>query len=649
MRRLLLAAFLAELTVAPARALDNPFFQPGTAVTERANAWTQPQVQPISPTINLVKTVAPADSHYGRGIAYDPRGFVFQANDPGVGANGVRLSVYDVEPATAAQRVAAMSQVEFSTTVSPRDVAVRGNRMFVFCQADVSTNTLKLVDITTPSVPVMMTLNTAGLARLPVGAPKQVKWLGNYLYLGWEIAQGSNTFRIVDVSSPLAPFERGGANLTSLPASLNYFDVSDGVAYLTFENGTPNSFRTVDVRDPDSPYIMSPTGTGIGSEPRGIAVRGQYAYTGSWFHTTGVMVLDVSTPAAPTQAATLQLPNSVISVYLAGDYLFVGMDNNGEVTDDTDDILRIVDVSNPLAPAFVNGGDWVSGHSTDIYGITGNGKYVYLGGGSTTDALNILEINDWEVPVLKAAQLLGGNAQVQELIVGGNLLVRSGARVGEQGLASAGPLSVAGTLTAERLGVRTSSPTSTVEIATGTLTVGGASNADVPLRLRANNSSVNSIELVDTNSGTPWTMSASVGATGDFNVGYSASPKLRISTNGNIAAGGEVPDSNYVIRMGGPLYATTGNNVLGGSLQVGGSGDRVRDVRVGSGTVNANSISTVTLSGFAGALIPQLTVLQRGVISSTDVYLSNVWSTSFTVTNADLAGAATFYWSAVGE
>lgn len=462
MKRLLLVC-LSGLLTAPARALENPFFQPASAVTDRPNTWTQPQTQAMSSTISRVATINPGNADYGQGIAYDPRGFVFATYHPGVGTNGIRLYVYDVNTATAPRAVEAMSHAEFGTAVSPRDIAVRGDQAFVFCQADVSTNTLKLLDISTPSAVSLVSINASGLAGLPVGGPRQMQWRGNYLYLGWEIAQGSNTFRIVDVSDPTRPFVRGGANLTDLPASLNNFDVVDNVAYLTFENGTPNSFRTVDVRDPDAPRVISPTGAGIGSEPRGIAVKGKYAFTGSWFESTGVMVIDVSTPAVPTQVATLATPNPVISVYLAGDYLFVGMDNAVA----QDDTFRIVDVSNPLNPFYVNAGTWTSGHSTDFYSITGNGKHLYLGGYTTADALTILQLNDWEVPVLRAAIVEAGQASVGGgLSVGGDLHVRSGVRVGEPGLAVAGPLAAAGNVTVG--GVLSSSASFTVTIASGT-------------------------------------------------------------------------------------------------------------------------------------------------------------------------------------
>ena len=80
-------------------------------------------------------------------------------------------------------------------------------------------------------------------------------------------------------------------------------------------------------------------GTTLWRLPKDVEVRGDYAYCAM---TLGLVILDISNPAAPTVASQVLMPGGAAQeIELSGDHVFVADAEGG---------FRVVDVANPTSP-----------------------------------------------------------------------------------------------------------------------------------------------------------------------------------------------------------------------------------------------------------------------------------------------------------
>ncbi len=411
----------------------------------KANTWTQEQTHEAPITFDLVgiATVArlnpgPDQGPYGRSIRY-ARGHVFKVlNGSWQTPGNYHMYAFDVRIATA-PRVAAVLTSYDGFDFNPITLDAQGNYLYVVGFStmgldNANTKSFAVVDITTPGSPRVI---TDARCMLPF-QPYAIKCQGDYCYVGFDNASGTNTFRIVDISSPTKPVTISGSTL-NLPAHVNGLDVRDNLVYLTFENGAPNSFRIVDITDPRNPRIVNSVQS-VGSEPREVVVQDGYAYTGSYFETSGVMVVNVSTPGNPTSIGGLATPNPVICNYLFGKWLCVGMQNfyaDGK----TFNIYDISDRANlKLAAEFKI--------DTNVHGIDGQGEYIYIGGYGSYQGLYVLKVHAVDAPAIVGGNVKAGNLLVvNEAVMEKSLEVGGAVRVGGSGLHVDGPGTFQGMVT----------------------------------------------------------------------------------------------------------------------------------------------------------------------------------------------------------
>jgi len=100
----------------------------------------------------------------------------------------------------------------------------------------------------------------------------------------------------------------------------------------------------------------------IGSVVNAVAVQGQYAYIGVG---PQLIILDISNPAAPSEAGYYDTPGDAWGVAVVGNYAYVADGYGG---------LRIVDVSNPAAPTEAGFYDTVG----EAKGVAVAGNYAYV-------------------------------------------------------------------------------------------------------------------------------------------------------------------------------------------------------------------------------------------------------------------------------
>jgi len=199
---------------------------------------------------------------------------------------------------------------------------------------------------------------------------------GNYAYL----AHVDDGMLIIDLS------DLGNPNLVGQYDTPDYtYDVyvSGNYAYVADLAG---GLRIADISDPNNP-------TEIGSLDSvnvfKLTVAGNYAYTIDYVDPNDpyqVCVVDVSNPANPLMTGSVQLPGSASELAVHGNYLFVAADDDG---------IRVIDVSNPSAPAEV-----VVFTAPSVYDICIQDNYAYFAAADWDGGFGILNISDPTNPAL---------------------------------------------------------------------------------------------------------------------------------------------------------------------------------------------------------------------------------------------------------
>ena len=173
---------------------------------------------------------------------------------------------------------------------------------------------------------------------------------------------------------------------------LDAFDIQGNYAYLLGDNGGQSAgsaeFYVVDIANPASMAVVSSTVI-TGSEyygQSGIRVQGQYVYLESSTGTPSTNLLqiyNVSNPAAPVFAGSVEIPLYSLGLWVSGNYAYaISFVDGSPYGTSYAGTLDVVDVSNPASPKVV--GSATTGtagvHVADIKVV---GTYAYVSGQST--------------------------------------------------------------------------------------------------------------------------------------------------------------------------------------------------------------------------------------------------------------------------
>jgi len=127
------------------------------------------------------------------------------------------------------------------------------------------------------------------------------------------------------------------------------------------------------------PHFTPIVGTLSVESVNGLAVSGDYAYLTTWY---GLTIVDVSTPASPVQASSLEGIGSCYGVAVSGSYAYLASESYG---------LFIVDVSNPEAPVLAGS------LATPAYQVAVSGAYAYVVGSAW---LQVVDVSNPASPVI---------------------------------------------------------------------------------------------------------------------------------------------------------------------------------------------------------------------------------------------------------
>ncbi len=264
----------------------------------------------------------------------------------------------------------------------PVDLVVQDELAFVACNP----GELLIFNVSDPATP---TLLSSFNEERPVSFRNP--WDSNYA--PWVevsgtiavLADGYNGLLFIDIAEPTRP-----VLLSKFPGEILYFSIRGTFAYVV-DDGTAryskgNVFRIIDFSDPRKPFMTGEINrTQIGGFYYEPLISGNYA-----FSTPGpeVVAIDVSDPYNPVEVASIDIDggNELAKV---GDYLLVG-----RIVHNSNDLLKVVDISNPLAPELVAVYETTASTINDICVVNQTTAFLADSGKKKVIALNITNVEN---------------------------------------------------------------------------------------------------------------------------------------------------------------------------------------------------------------------------------------------------------------
>jgi len=232
-----------------------------------------------------------------------------------------------------------VASLNYGGAGKPQAIAVSGNYAYIAASTD--GGELVVINITTPTAPsVATTLDLTG-----TGNGQGIYVYGNYLYevRASDATTGANEFNVIDISNPLAPVAVGGIddNIT-----MNDVYVNGNYAFVA-SSSTTQELMVFDVSSPKAPSLKTTISTPTASAALGVAGSGNTIYLGTG--TTFNVITFNPTAGTLAQTGTLTGLNSTIEevdVDITKQYVFVG-------TASTTTGLQIVSITTPSAPSIL--------------------------------------------------------------------------------------------------------------------------------------------------------------------------------------------------------------------------------------------------------------------------------------------------------
>jgi hypothetical protein len=254
------------------------------------------------------------------------------------------------------------------------DVAALGNYAYVTDNL----GDLRVVDASNPAALVQV-----GFNRGP-GPGAGIVAAGTQVY----IAEGSSGMRVVDVSNPADPTQVGALELSMgwnddvAMAGTTVYMAEQSELYKGRWRG--GGLRVVDVSSPAAPSqagYYDGTGSALGRwQANSVVTAGGYAYVADL---VGLYIMDIANPSAPSQAGLYTSQNSANGVAVGGNYAYVAQDYDG---------LNIVSIADPAAPQQVG----LTDTPGTAYDVALSGDYAYVA--DREGGLRVLNVSDPAAP-----------------------------------------------------------------------------------------------------------------------------------------------------------------------------------------------------------------------------------------------------------
>jgi len=283
--------------------------------------------------------------------------------------------------------------------------------------AALTDNSLTILDVTDPTAPVFKSNIAGNGSPNYLGLITGLNKVGNYCYCGCAgtgigLPGGDACLTIIDVSNPAAP-----AFVSTLPVgsstksrkNIRRVFMVGNYCYMADSN---SGLYIVDVSNPLLPSIVGSIlfpalGLTAAAMLIGPYVYGSYAYLGyldASLTPVGLIIVDISNPAAPTFKGTLQDQTHFgqLGPFPSGNYCYAG----GGQSLFGKNALNIIDISNPAAPTWLS---WITGADAPNFlkgcvGVFLESPYCYC---STEQGLTIIDISNPAVPTFVSNFSLG--------------------------------------------------------------------------------------------------------------------------------------------------------------------------------------------------------------------------------------------------
>ncbi|MCW5551615.1 MAG: hypothetical protein KIS67_05540 [Verrucomicrobiae bacterium] len=250
-----------------------------------------------------------------------------------------------------------LAPVGIYATPDARDVVVVGQHAYV---ADWETG-LQIVDVSNPAYP-----RRVGECSIN-GRARRLVVRDNYAYVAsapiWDgqSNQGGG-LQVIDVSDPTQPRVVGEHTYFNSPCVWCVgcaYDVAvkGNYAFLAEEEsqlirGEPRgTLAAFDISDPTFPWLVTSFDTSS-SRAGSVTISGNHAYVGNYNSESGLLILDISNPTAPTQVGGYATFDTVRDVAVVGTHAYLAKypDQSGDGVG-----VEVLDVSDPANPVRLGG------------------------------------------------------------------------------------------------------------------------------------------------------------------------------------------------------------------------------------------------------------------------------------------------------
>jgi hypothetical protein len=226
-------------------------------------------------------------------------------------------------------------------------VAVAGTRAYIAAGGA----GLEIIDVSNPASPQHM-----GVYDTP-GSASHVAVSGNYAYIAdWT----SKQLLIIDVADPANPSLTGSYLDGVSPFGSSILDVTV-VGNLAYIAASGSGLKILNVSNPAAPTLLGQYNSSGSS--RGVIVQGNRAYVAD--DTAGLLVIDVTTSSSPALLGTYNSPGYAYNVAVTGNVALLADDAFG---------LEVINISNPasMAPYAI----YKTGGEASDLAISGNHAYM---------------------------------------------------------------------------------------------------------------------------------------------------------------------------------------------------------------------------------------------------------------------------------
>lgn len=259
-------------------------------------------------------------------------------------------------------------------------VATSGNYAYIVDNG--ATSNFIIVNISNPAAPTVVSTSSF------VASMTNVAVSGNYAYVTTNNV--SKILLVINISNPAAPTVVGTLSTVGTAQGDAVF-VSGNYAYLTRNTDTTTGsyeFNVVNISNPAAPSLVG--GYDNDHDMRDIWGSGNYMYVANSSTTTPMLVINVSTPTAPTLVTTFNPASSLAgnSISGFGSTVLIG----------TASTLTTVNVATPSAPAKLGSTTGASTLNSIAVDITN--QYAFLGTASATSGFQIVNIASLTAPAI---------------------------------------------------------------------------------------------------------------------------------------------------------------------------------------------------------------------------------------------------------